>query len=99
MKLRIKEEDLELAGVDGGGSEILHYQGKPFTGILIDYDVNDNARFLCMEVEFENGYREGWVRYYHANGKLEQEYFLHNNLVKPDTYKEYDDEGNLLKGF
>lgn len=35
--MKIKYEDLEHAGFDGGGSEILYYQGKPFTGIVLEY--------------------------------------------------------------
>lgn len=99
MSLRVLEKDLELVGIDSGGSEMLHYQGKPFTGIKIDSDTENNIEYLCMEIEFQNGYREGWERYYHPKGQLENEYYLHNNEVKTGTYKEYDENGKLTRSF
>jgi hypothetical protein len=35
---RIKEEDLELTGVDDGGAPKYVYNGKHFTGILLGYE-------------------------------------------------------------
>ncbi|WP_299223501.1 hypothetical protein [uncultured Psychroserpens sp.] len=96
MNLRIKEEDLELIGIDSGGNEILHYQGGPFTGIM--YKNADNES-LAYEVEFQNGYREGRVKYYHSNGQLQEEYQLHDNIVVDGTFKSYDEEGNLIESF
>lgn len=96
MILRIEYKDLEHAGFDGGGSEILHYKKKPFTGTMIDYE-DDGS--LAFEIEYENGYREGWIRYYHPNGQLEEEHQLHNNVVVSGTFKKYDEEGNYLGGF
>ena len=45
IDLRIKEENLELVGTDRGGSEILHYEGKPFTGIMYEKEeLMENAQ-------------------------------------------------------
>lgn len=99
MSLRVLEKDLELVDIDSGGSEILYYRGKPFTGIMIDYDTENNIEYLCMEIEFQNGYREGMTKYFHSNGQLENEYYLHNNEVKSGTYKEYDENGKLTRSF
>lgn len=93
---RIKQEDLELTGVDGGGAPMYNYNGKPFTGILLGYEKDGT---LAFEEEFENGYQEGWTRYYHPNGKLEQEYKSHNNVTVDGTFKKWDIDGNLIKSF
>ncbi len=96
MDLRLKKESLELVGVDSGGNEIVYYQGKPFAGTM--YENEDNGS-LAYEIEFQNGYREGWIKYYYSNGQLEEEYQLNNNVVVPGTFKGYDEEGNLIKSF
>lgn len=94
--LRIKEEDLELVGVDSGGSPILYYQRKPFTGICLTYE---DAGWLSLEEEYQNGYLEGWTRFYYENGQIEQEYQLHNNVVVAGTLKKYDENGTFIGGF
>ncbi|WP_333809341.1 hypothetical protein [Flavobacterium sp.] len=86
MSLRVKQEDLKLVGIDSGGSEILHYKGKPFTGIKLIYE---DAGWLSGEIEFKNGYREGWEREYYENGQLESEVKMHNNIAVPGTWKYY----------
>lgn len=86
MSLRVKQEDLELVGIDSGGSEILHYKGEPFTGIKLIYE---DAGWLSGEIEFKNGYREGWEREFYENGQLESEVKMHNNIAVPDTWKYY----------
>lgn len=93
MALKIKYEDLEHGGFDFGGSEILLYQGKPFTGICQIYE---DEGWLSGENEYQNGYLEGWVRDYYENGQLETEYKLHNNNHVPNTYKAFDENGNLI---
>ena len=90
--LRVKDEDLELVGVDGGGSEILHYRGEPFTGIRLIYE---NDGWLSGEVEYQNGYREGWEREYYKNGQLESEYKMSNNQMVPDTLRSFSEDGTL----
>lgn len=91
--LRIREEDLKLEGIDSGGSEKLSYEGKPFSGVMLIYE-DDGWR--SAEIDFENGFREGWERYYFENGQLEEEYKTHNNIMVADTYSRFDEEGNLL---
>lgn len=86
MSLRIKQEELEHDGFDGGESEKLTYRGKPFTGIMLIYE---DAGWLSREVEFQNGYREGWERDYYEDGQLEEEVKMHNNIAVPDTWKYY----------
>lgn len=92
MALKIKYEDLEHGGFDSGGSEILLYQGGPFTGICQIYE---DEGWLSGENEYQNGYLEGWIRDYYENGNLEMEYQIHNNIPVPNTTKVYDKNGNL----
>jgi antitoxin component YwqK of YwqJK toxin-antitoxin module len=97
MSLRINENDLELVGFDGGGSGMYHYQGKPFTGIMLIY--NEKENYLYIEREFQNGYEEGQFRSYHKNGKVRQEYRSHNNITVEGSYKRWDENGNLVESF
>lgn len=92
--LRIKETDPELLfiNLDGGGSPIYKYKGQYFTGIVEDY----LDGILNYEAEYENGYLEGWVRFYHPNGDLETVKKLHNNVLIPGTYKRFDEDGYLI---
>lgn len=96
MELRVLEKDLELVGIDSGGSEILHYKGAPFSGFLVEFFASGQ---LLAEDEYQNGYLEGWHREYYEHGQLKQEYKLHNNVVVSDTFKKYDEEGNFIGGF
>jgi len=89
-QLRVKEEDLELVAFDGGGIGILHYKGKPFTGVCLIYE---DAGWLSLEKEFQNGYEEGWVRDYYENGQLESEYKMSNNKLVPGTSKDFNEDG------
>jgi len=88
---RINIDECDFDEVDGGGSPIWEYQGKRFTGVLICYEKDGT---LSYEQECQDGYEEGWYRAYHANGKIMQEYNLHNNIVVPGTLKTWDEEGN-----
>jgi antitoxin component YwqK of YwqJK toxin-antitoxin module len=96
MSLRINRKELELIRLDGGGVPFYHFKGKPFTGIIIDNYDNGN---LFKEEEYLEGYQEGWTRYYFENGKIEQEDKSHNNKLIEGTYKEWDEEGNLIDSF
>jgi antitoxin component YwqK of YwqJK toxin-antitoxin module len=92
MALRVQFNDLELVGFDTGGSEIFHYQGLPFTGIL---ETIQNG-ILCSEEEFQEGYKEGLQRrYFFPSGNLEAEFTLKNNGFN-GTFKLWDDNGNLI---
>ena len=91
---RVNENDpnLKFINLDGAGLPIYKYKGEFFTGIVEDY-VNE---VLNYEAEYQDGYLEGWVRFYHPNGILETEKKLHYNMVVPGTYKRFDEEGNLV---
>jgi len=92
-KLRVKDEDLEFAGVDGGGTAMYTYQGKPFTGIIEDYFF-DNAK-LAAETEYVNGYLEGIETTYYENGKIATYITSRNNLLHGEC-KRWDENGNLI---
>ncbi|HEX2629945.1 MAG TPA: hypothetical protein VHM26_13060 [Chitinophagaceae bacterium] len=87
---RIKYDDLEMTGIDGGGEPTYSYNGIPFTGIMIEDDVDGP-----FEQEYENGYLEGWFRSYYKNGNKKEEYKSHNNILVAGTYKSWDEQGNL----
>lgn len=89
--LRIREEDLEFIDIDGGGIPIYHYQGNPFTGLLLEYYDN----IFHREIEYINGYQDGVERVFYENGNIKYEFHSKNN--KPHgTTKHWDDQGNLL---
>ena len=91
---RVNENDPNLIflDIDGGGSPIYKYNGELFTGIVEDY-LNG---ILSYEGEYQKGYLEGWVKFYHPNGILEEERKMHNNVLIPGTYREYDENGDLV---
>ena len=88
----IKYDNLEHGGFDGGGTEILLYNGKPFTGIMYDEEKDGS---LAFEIEYQDGYLEGKTIYFYPNGKVQEEYVSHNNDVVEGTYRRYDEEGNI----
>lgn len=90
-KLRVKDEDLEFINVDGGGMPIYHYQGKPFTGILLEYYDN----ILYRELEFVNGYEEGFERKYYENGRIASECYCKDNQPY-GIGRAWDENGNLI---
>ncbi|WP_407500597.1 toxin-antitoxin system YwqK family antitoxin [Elizabethkingia anophelis] len=89
--LRVKEEDLEFIDIDGGGTPIYHYQGKPFTGMLLEYYDN----ILYREIEYINGYEDGVERVFYENGKVKNEFQSKNNKLN-GICKDWDEEGNLI---
>ena len=89
--LRVKDEDLEFTGIDGGGIPIYHYQEKPFTGILLEY----YDEILYREIEYKNGYEEGVENVYYENGKIQYEFNSKNNKLH-GICKDWDENGNLL---
>ena len=90
---RVSLDEFDIEQLDGGGVPILFYDGKPFTGIVYQLEKDGS---LGYEEEYENGYQEGWVRYYHPNGKLEQECKKHLNIMVDGTFKKWDEHGNLI---
>lgn len=68
-KLRVRDEDLEFAGIDGGGIAMYTYQGKPFTGIIEDYFF-ENEEQLASETEYLDGYQQELRLHIMKMGKL-----------------------------
>ncbi|WP_026904666.1 toxin-antitoxin system YwqK family antitoxin [Pedobacter glucosidilyticus] len=91
MSLRVKYEDLETVGFDGGGGEILSYQGQVFTGTIVQFDENNN---LICEEEFKNGHLGGGQRTFYPNGQMEQEYFIKYNK-NYGLHRKWDESGTL----
>lgn len=98
MTTRIKESDenLTILRLDGGGIPIYEYKGKPFTGIV--YDEEDNGS-IAWEEEYNEGYQEGWVKYYYSNGALRQQSKKHNNEIVDGTFKKWDENGHVIESF
>lgn len=99
MSIRIKEGDpkLNIPRLDGGGVPIYHYEGKPFTGVV--FKNHKNGSILAWEEEYENGFQEGWCRYYYPSGKKHLEYKTHNNTEIDGTFKKWDENGNLMLSY
>lgn len=91
--MKVNELDLELVDFDGGGMGIYHYQGKPFTGLMLILDQDED---VVGEREYVDGYEEGWTRYFYKNGKLKEEHKSSKNLLIEGTFKEFDEDGNLI---
>lgn len=92
-KLRVKDEDLEFSGVDGGGIAMYTYQGKPFTGIIEDYFFDTGK--LAGETEYVDGYQDGIETTYYQNGKIAAYIVSRNNKLHGEC-KSWDDAGNLI---
>jgi len=88
---KIKSDDLEFKGIDGGGIPIYHHNGKPFSGVVLEY----YGEVLDGEIEYVNGYQEGAERNYYKNGSLESELMLKDNKLH-GVCSEWDEEGNLI---
>jgi antitoxin component YwqK of YwqJK toxin-antitoxin module len=71
MIIRIELDDLELVRFDGGGSEMMNYEGLLFSGIA----KTTKDGIVCGEEKFQNGYKEGIHTRYSPSGNLELEYF------------------------
>ncbi|MFP9117373.1 toxin-antitoxin system YwqK family antitoxin [Flavobacterium sp. RNTU_13] len=93
-KLRVRDEDLEFAGIDGGGIAMYTYQGKPFTGIIEDYFF-ENEEQLASETEYLDGYQQGIETTYHENGKIATHFTSSNNKLHGEC-KQWDEDGNLI---
>jgi antitoxin component YwqK of YwqJK toxin-antitoxin module len=94
MALRVKYGDLEYRGIDAGGGEILFYQDRAFTGIVVEYtDENE----LISEEEFTDGHLGGLQRHHYLNGQIEEYQIAFN--VPHGTYRKWDKQGNLIDEF
>lgn len=91
--IKVKEEELEFVGIDGGGIPIYNYQGNPFTGIIVDYFFGTNI--IAGETEYINGYQDGVEREYYENGNIKNEIHSRNNKLHGNC-KRWDEQGNLL---
>lgn len=90
--LRVEYDDLDIHGFDLGGTEIMHFQGRPFTGI----ETTTENGVLTGEREFQNGYCHGIQREYHyLSGVLIEEFTMIDNSFDGD-YKRWDEQGNLI---
>lgn len=88
-----EEEDkvFEFVDVDNAGGVVYHYQGKPFTGIIQHFDIDN----LVAEEEFTDGHIGGVQRKYYSNGQMQEECYQY--FGKLDKYfKAWDENGNLL---
>ncbi|MFS2188208.1 toxin-antitoxin system YwqK family antitoxin [Mucilaginibacter sp. Mucisp84] len=92
MELRVAYDDLQTAGFDSGGGEILHYKGKAFTGMVLEL-ASDGT--LIHEEEFKNGHRDGIERSFFPNGQKQLEGFIRFNNPY-GLYREWDINGNLI---
>ena len=87
--------DINIAGFDIGGGEIYHYQGAPFTGILVTTYPNGN---LNSEIQCINGYPEGFEREYFENGQIREESFIIKNRPY-GLIRQWDKNGNLISEY
>ena len=64
---RVDIKNLEGSFLDGGGEKYIYfYNGKPFTGIAVEY-YYEVGSVVFGEEEYHNGYQDGWIRYYYKN--------------------------------
>lgn len=89
--LRINEMDLTYIGI--GGIPMWAYDGRPFTGIVVG---TDDDGTLVFERDCVNGIEEGWFRYYHPNGRLEEEYQVEDGHTVPGTKRCWNKNGEWL---
>jgi len=92
MNLLVEYKDLETIGFDAGGTEMLSYKGKPFTGFIVEYYTNG---ILMSEEEYKDGYKNGVNRSYFENGQIEEEYFSRYNCFY-STFTSWNMNGNLI---
>lgn len=91
--IRASFEELYLRGFDVGGKEIFDYEGQPFTGIW----ETRNDGILYSEIEYKDGYQEGFKTTYHfPGGNIKSQIFMkHNNF--DGIFKTWDANGVVTK--
>lgn len=89
--LRVDYDDIEFMHPDAGGGSVYYYNGKPFTGILVEYEGGK----LIAEVTVILSHTAGRVASYYTNGQIEEEYFESYNRMY-GMYRRWDENGNLL---
>jgi len=92
MNLLVEYKDLETMGFDSGGTDMLSYKGKPFTGFIVEYYTNG---ILMSEEEYKDGYKNGVNISYFENGQIEEEYFSKYNRFY-NSFTSWDINGNLI---
>lgn len=89
--MRIDFDNIEIMHPDAGGGSVYYYQGKPFTGTIVEF--KDGV--LVGEITVVDSHTKGRVASYFANGKLEEEYFESYNRMY-GVYRRWDEKGNLV---
>ncbi len=80
---------------DNNGVPFWIYEQKPFTGILLCFDENG---ILCFQKECCEGLEEGWCCSFHKNGRIHEEYKVHDNKVVAGTFKIWGENGRYISG-
>ena len=96
LRIETENPDLTIDRLDGGGIPVYYYKRKPFTGVVYK---NDSNGILSFEEEYNKGFQEGMYTSYHKNGKKKKEYKSHNNDIVKNTFKKWDEDGNLIESF
>lgn len=91
MKLIVTYDDIEEAGTDADGQVVVHYQGQPLTGIIVEHS---EIGQLLSESEYTDGLLGGIQRQYYPNGQMQEEYTIINNKME-GTFTEWDEQGNV----
>jgi len=93
MSLPIKKNtEVEITRVDEAGNPIVYFEGKPYTG-MVHYMVGGK---IGSEIEYKNGYEEGFQRLYHENGTVEFECQMKYGDPVRGSWIEWDEDGNII---
>lgn len=92
IRVNFDDDDLQYAGIDGGGGNMYNYKNQPFTGIIEEFYANGN---LAGIIECKNGYTDGLHMEYYENGHMKEELYLKYNRFY-GAHKYWDGNGNLI---
>lgn len=92
MKLIVTYDDVEEAGIGKDDQVMVHYQGQPLTGTIVEYGENGH---LLSESEYVDGYLGGIQRQYYPNGQMQEEYTIVDNKME-GPFTEWDEQGNVI---
>ena len=90
--MTVKYDDIEFMHPDAGGGSVYYYRGKPFTGLIVEYNSNG---VLISEITVVDSHTWGRVAGYYDNGQIEEEYFEMFNRMY-GLYRKWDEEGHLV---
>jgi antitoxin component YwqK of YwqJK toxin-antitoxin module len=79
------------AELDFGPDLVIHYQGRPFTGV--SYEVMEDG--TRSELTYEDGCQQGPARDWDASGRLRAEEFWRGNL-RHGPSRTYDQSGAAI---